>query len=268
LETGRRLLSIKVNELEKYVTKGVVVKVGIGICAVLFVSGIAAHRAVAGPKATMSESRFDFGLVPQNAKISHVFWIHSSGDQELKIINVSPGCGCTQAPLEKNILPAGDSTRLEIIFNTGAYTGQVVKHPSFTTNADSTNVPIVFLANVTTLQDSTRPIMIEPNRFDLTPVGEGKKVEFKITNVSDKEVALKLISSPAELYEVKLPGKIPAGQEKNGTITLTKKAFENSTEKSFTIEVNNGEVTRFTVPVVHEAVSAAARLNVSNPKTK
>jgi hypothetical protein len=234
--------------------------------AFLFIVGVSVSSALAGPQVTLSESRFDFGMAPQNAKLSHTFWIHSTGDQELKIIKVYPGCGCTQAPLEKTILPVGDSTRLEIIFSTGAYVGQVVKRPSFTTNADSSSTGIVFLANIRTLQDSTKPIRINPNRFDLTPVGEGKKVEFKIRNVSNKDVTLTMVSCPNDLLEVKLPEKISPGDEKSGSIKLTSKAFENTIEKSFTFEVNDGQATRFTVPVVRLAVAPGSRVKVPESK--
>ncbi|HOP07017.1 MAG TPA: hypothetical protein PLF13_06975 [candidate division Zixibacteria bacterium] len=45
----------------------------------------------AGPLLTVPEKSFDFGYVPQNAKISHTFWLHSSGDDTLKIVSVKPG---------------------------------------------------------------------------------------------------------------------------------------------------------------------------------
>ncbi|SYZ73480.1 exported hypothetical protein [Candidatus Zixiibacteriota bacterium] len=47
--------------------------------------------ASAEPKLTIPETVFDFGFAPQNAKISHIFWLHSTGTDSLKIIKVSPG---------------------------------------------------------------------------------------------------------------------------------------------------------------------------------
>lgn len=37
------------------------------------------------------EPEFDFGFVPQNSKVSHVFWLHSAGTDTLKIVKVNPG---------------------------------------------------------------------------------------------------------------------------------------------------------------------------------
>lgn len=47
--------------------------------------------AAAEPKLTIPETVFDFGFVPQNAKVSHIFWMHSTGTDSLKIVKVSPG---------------------------------------------------------------------------------------------------------------------------------------------------------------------------------
>lgn len=45
----------------------------------------------AQPKLTIPNSIFDFGNVPQNSKISHIFWLHSTGTSDLKILKVKPG---------------------------------------------------------------------------------------------------------------------------------------------------------------------------------
>jgi hypothetical protein len=45
----------------------------------------------AAPRLEIPEPEFDFGFVPQNVKISHVFWLHSAGTDTLKIIKVNPG---------------------------------------------------------------------------------------------------------------------------------------------------------------------------------
>ena len=47
--------------------------------------------AFAVPRMTMPETVFDFGYAPQNATISHKFWIISTGEDTLKILKVVPG---------------------------------------------------------------------------------------------------------------------------------------------------------------------------------
>ena len=61
--------------------------VTITVLVVLLVTGV----AIAGPRLSLREAEFDFGFAPQNAKISHVFWLLSTGTDSLNIFQVNPG---------------------------------------------------------------------------------------------------------------------------------------------------------------------------------
>jgi len=50
-----------------------------------------AASALSAPKLTLSDTAFDFGYVPQNATVSHDFWLYSTGEDTLKILSVKPG---------------------------------------------------------------------------------------------------------------------------------------------------------------------------------
>ncbi len=50
-----------------------------------------ANVAFSQAKLSIPDGEFDFGYVPQHSKISHVFWLHSTGTEMLKIANVRPG---------------------------------------------------------------------------------------------------------------------------------------------------------------------------------
>lgn len=43
------------------------------------------------PLMKIPEKEFDFGYVPQNSKVSHIFWLYNRGDDTLKIKKVVPG---------------------------------------------------------------------------------------------------------------------------------------------------------------------------------
>jgi hypothetical protein len=47
--------------------------------------------AMALPKMFLPQEEFNFGFVPQDSKVSHVFWIKSVGEDSLVIISVKPG---------------------------------------------------------------------------------------------------------------------------------------------------------------------------------
>lgn len=61
------------------------------IIIVLAAMMLAAGIASAAPRLTIPEDSFDFGYVPQHSKISHVFWLYSTGDDSLKVVKVKPG---------------------------------------------------------------------------------------------------------------------------------------------------------------------------------
>jgi len=65
--------------------------IGIMTVSVLVLLIIFSSMAMALPKMFLPQEEFDFGFVPQGAKITHVFWIKSVGEDTLKILNVKPG---------------------------------------------------------------------------------------------------------------------------------------------------------------------------------
>jgi hypothetical protein len=61
------------------------------VAGVLVGTMLLAGAALGAPRMTIPETEFDFGYVPQNSPIAHIFWLHSTGDDSLKIMKVSPG---------------------------------------------------------------------------------------------------------------------------------------------------------------------------------
>ncbi len=215
--------------------------------------------AYSAPAAVVDETAFDFGYVPQQAKISHVFKIRSVGDDTLKIMQVVPGCGCTKAPLEKSDLAPGESTNLEVVFSTGAYQGRVSKHPKFVTNETSPEHKLEFLSTVLVRPDSSYPLVIQPRILDFSGGGADAPgtLTVRLTNVSESAVSPSLIETPAGLFEIVLPGSIPAGGSAEATIRLSDDARA-SFEKSFTFQLNDAQASRYTVPVKRTAAASPA----------
>ncbi|MCK4632705.1 MAG: hypothetical protein KAT79_05505 [candidate division Zixibacteria bacterium] len=50
-----------------------------------------ATSVMSAPRLTIPEASFNFGYCPQNSKITHDFWLMSTGDDSLKILKVLPG---------------------------------------------------------------------------------------------------------------------------------------------------------------------------------
>ncbi len=210
---------------------------------------IFAGQALAKPELTLKSSEFDFGYSPYNTKISHSFWLYSTGDETVEIEKVITGCGCTKAPLTKNIIPPGDSALLEIIFNTNKYNNRVVKSPKIISNASEEKVSIII--NVLKEPNENIPVVIEPDviDFSLPEYGISNKISFTLQNLTNDNLKTSLISFPDDLFDLKLPNEIGAGKTAEGTIIIKSVNSIDKINKSFTIELNDKNKTRLTIPI-------------------
>lgn len=91
----------------------------------LIISLVFAQRA--GAKIFVQQSQFDFGKIKAGAKVNHDFVIHNKGGDTLKINNVRASCGCTAVKPEKSILLPGESTKINVMFDSNGRTGQQKK---------------------------------------------------------------------------------------------------------------------------------------------
>lgn len=153
--------------------------------------------------------------------------------------------------MEKDLLAVGDSTQLEIIFNTKTYKGNITKSPRIETNEGQPDKIVQIKANILLRPDSTYPVVISPYKLNISQFGEKVRDEmtFEIENVSDIELKPTIVDMPSNLFDIKLPEKIKAGQTGKATLKLKETALDISYDKSFTIEFNDEAKTRFSIPV-------------------
>ncbi len=205
---------------------------------------------------SLEQDSFDFGIVPNNAKTSHTFWLKSTGDDTLKILKIIPGCGCTQVPLSKKEIAPGDSSALEIIFSSGQRNGKTVKHPSILTNESIGRRKLTFNANITHSPDTITPVKFTPYKLFVSKAGEVdiKETTFAIENVSGNDILIKLVSTPPEIFTIDIPNEIKAGESGEGKILVNEAFLSKSFEKSITFEVNDDQKTRITIPVVRRLI--------------
>lgn len=149
------------------------------------------------------------------------------------------------------MLAVGDSTRLDIIFDTKTYTDRVTKQPRIETNEGKPDKFVRISAQVVRRPDSTYPLVIKPYKLDISQFGEKRRDEMKFTvsNMSDKPLNLTRIAVPNDLLELSLPASVEAGKSVEGSIKLKPEAAEKSFEASMTLEVNDEAKSRFTVPI-------------------
>jgi hypothetical protein len=201
------------------------------------------------PKIFVPQVEWDFGKVPQGGIVSHKYWIKNQGTKVLHIIRVRPGCGCTQAPLEKLFVPPGDSTKVELVFNSFYYPGKSKKGATIvSTDSITGDIRISFTVEVLPNFDSIYPVYVHP--CSLTFKSNLTKQEMKIKNVSKKKLKLEIVDSPDEFYKPRLTkDELASGKSCKLKIENKKELPMEGSFKSITLEVVSDTTYRFSLPI-------------------
>lgn len=104
--------------------------------AIILASGLVAFGSVwAGPVAELDPVTFEWGRQIENrGEYAFTFKVKNSGDEELQITRVRPGCSCTKVELKKQNLAPGESTEMTGVLTTKGAEGAVHKGILLTTN--------------------------------------------------------------------------------------------------------------------------------------
>jgi hypothetical protein len=93
----------------------------------LSVPAICLAQALPQPRMTLESTHHDFGKIAPDTVVSHRFKVTNTGDALLTITKLNPSCGCTSSVVGKDHLAPGESTELEVTFNSAGYTGPIEK---------------------------------------------------------------------------------------------------------------------------------------------
>lgn len=91
----------------------------------------------AQPAITVWNTPFDLGFLPKNTEVSVWYPVKSTGTSELIIKRIRTTCGCTKVEGYKENLAPGEQTKVELIFNSRGFRGQVQKQAWIYSNASN-----------------------------------------------------------------------------------------------------------------------------------
>jgi hypothetical protein len=83
----------------------------------------------------------DFGKAKEGEVLKHSFDLKNDSKKVLNIKDVNTSCGCTASKIAKKSLSPGESTSIEVAFNTKGYSGQVTQF--IYVNTDSVEKPVI-----------------------------------------------------------------------------------------------------------------------------
>lgn len=131
---------------------------------------------------------YDWGKVkrtdgPLTAKIQ----VKNVGNDDLKIHSVKPGCGCTTAPISKDLLKPGESTTIDVTLNISKQSGRVNKGIAITSN-DPKNDKLNYMLKAEVIV----PLTVFPKSLNFGNFDAGTETISKIvlTNNSDKKIKI------------------------------------------------------------------------------
>ncbi|MGE5409575.1 MAG: DUF1573 domain-containing protein [Clostridiales bacterium] len=158
----------------------------------LFLVLTAANFAqIVGPKISVLQKDFDFGNIKQNVFVEHDFIVSNTGGDSLYIYNVSASCGCTAAKPEKDILKPGESTKINVKFNTIGREGTQHKYVYVNSNdKENPEIRLAFTANV--IRESFPKLVISDTQHDFGTIEEGKVVDWTLNFKNDGKATLEI----------------------------------------------------------------------------
>lgn len=141
----------------------------------------------------------NWGLVVPDAppgktsKVSADVEIKNTGTDTLKITEVRPGCGCTSAPLDREVLPPGESTSMHVTLNLPVANGLLTKRITIQSNDEEQGARVVWL-----IADVQRPLQASSSfiPFNKGAVGEATEgiISFKVFGKESVSIQAKPIS--------------------------------------------------------------------------
>lgn len=102
---------------------------------------------ITAPRINVSPESYDFGEITWK-KVSYTFTVTNEGDDTLKIQKVGTSCGCTQAKIDKKILPPGAKAKLTVTFSPGSHKirGEVIRKISIRSNDPKNPAKIITIS--------------------------------------------------------------------------------------------------------------------------
>jgi len=203
------------------------------------------------PILEISSKLHDFGMLPKNSVLFHVFQLKSTGTDTVRIDEIKTGCACAISKMKQDWIAPGDSLDMEISWNIHGFRSSLFRSIRIFYNGNPDPVRVSLKGMVVEHPDSLRPLSISPYRFELasTPLKNIDSVAFKITNYDDHDLKLQSTSPKLEQCVLVLPSTVPAKSSATGYIRLNPEYDSLEFETSVTIVADDFKHTKLTVPI-------------------
>ncbi|MBN2226618.1 MAG: DUF1573 domain-containing protein [candidate division Zixibacteria bacterium] len=190
----------------------------------------------------------DFGSVPIDYRLVHVYTIANTGTGDLIITGIIPNCDCTITSIGDTVLAPNESTELRMLFYTKDYYGQTRKTIMVTsTDPVHPTIELEYRANIGIFH---RFYTAEPKSLFFLPSPKHKTVT--ISNSSDKNLPFTLEVSRDSIFTIACEStEIKAGKSVELDIAPREDLPKGTHYGNFTVIIDEGDKVfyRLTVPI-------------------
>lgn len=154
-----------------------------------------------GPKAVVQQKVHDFGDIKQGEVVKASFLVSNSGGDLLVIEDVRATCGCTAGIPDKTQLKPGESTKIEVSFNSKGRRGIQQQRITVNTNDPDNKEMILTIKCNVVLPEQTKiegpHIQFQQTQHNFGKVQEGKVYthSFQFSNTGKQTLQIKDVKS-------------------------------------------------------------------------
>lgn len=213
----------------------------------MMVLACASFAASTSPsKISVDQDFIDFGYVPFDFNVVHIYTIYNTGKGDLILHKFVPNCDCTSVYPSDTLIKPGDSAEIKLMMGTEQYYGPNTRHVAVHSNDPVDSVILLeFHSNIGSYPKQFR---INPISLFFLPGHTSKTVN--LANFSGDDVDYKVILEKDSLLTVSpMNGEIET--DKPTVLTITPKADipRGTHETNLTILYDTDDKTKITIPV-------------------
>jgi hypothetical protein len=198
------------------------------------------------PAIALENKFYDFGSVPSDFKIYHLYKIKNTGQNDLYITKLQANCDCTTASIKDSIIHPGDSSQIKIVFLTRDYYGTTNRKVSVFTNVPEK--PLVDLDYSANIDVFHKLHTSEPKYLSFIPGRDIK--DLLLINNSGQAVDYTIEKEPDSVFSVdEMSGQIPAKANEKIQVAINKNLPKGTYFSNFTVVYNTSPALRLTIPV-------------------
>jgi len=108
-------------------------------------STMTAEERKNSPTITFDKKTHNFGQINQGDLAEYNFEFSNTGKEDLIIRRTKAACGCTSTKMEKTVLKPGESSKVNIVFNSRGYKGKKRKSITVISNDPDHSVVMLFI---------------------------------------------------------------------------------------------------------------------------